>query len=555
MANLKDKTDTQKNIKSKLVKTQQTIKQKFAKAYKDRITKERQLKESLEPVTKKIDELIVLNNVKTKMPRKEFYEDEPMSIDYDSQDDPYDTVHSDDDPYDSVHSDDDDDDDDIDDGNQSNGDTMSYYTEQWTTDNDEDDMDDVQEFENQQDVQRGTAQKRRNLYATDQSTKKRIVSPNDNKLGIRETPKKSRKPIRRFLSPVRESRLLNVQPGTSQMTEEELAAEHINARYRAMLQEFSRSEPSKQTHGKRFTQQKSKPYSTTKPQRSKKRSQSLERELKPTIKTVADSKSSLARASTTTARKIVKKYRRLSGRTQKTALSASRKRVHFKSTPNILNRSDEMGAAGTSQIKSPPNILNRSDEMGAAGTSQNTASPKIKLSDNPQLLEQLRQTHGDVFKPGDEVVFDDVETAPSPSVKRKNRILTPGQRKRLRNKQSKRTPSAHMDLLTEEESSGPEYEYTSIERAAMPLPFRRSARVASRESRNSDEDVHDGAGIESEFIPYKNSSNVIYEYFDDPNELCDRLRLLVSSKLAGNTNHKQEINSIVQELRELGLIQ
>lgn len=89
----------------------------------------------------------------------------------------------------------------------------------------------------------------------------------------------------------------------------------------------------------------------------------------------------------------------------------------------------------------------------------------------------------------------------------------------------------------------------------MPLPFRRSARVASRESRNSDEDIHDGAGIESEFIPYKNNSNVIYEYFDDPNELCDRLRLLVSSKLAGNTNHKQEINSIVQELRELGLIQ
>lgn len=54
------------------------------------------------------------------------------------------------------------------------------------------------------------------------------------------------------------------------------------------------------------------------------------------------------------------------------------------------------------------------------------------------------------------------------------------------------------------------------------------------------------------FIPY--NSNIVYEYYDDPNELCDRMRLLTSSKTAGNTNHNQEINSILEELYERGII-
>lgn len=60
--------------------------------------------------------------------------------------------------------------------------------------------------------------------------------------------------------------------------------------------------------------------------------------------------------------------------------------------------------------------------------------------------------------------------------------------------------------------------------------------------------------IDFNFIPYDKNNRVIYEYFDDPNELCDRLRLLVSSRMAGNTNHMQEINSIIEELRELDYI-
>lgn len=54
------------------------------------------------------------------------------------------------------------------------------------------------------------------------------------------------------------------------------------------------------------------------------------------------------------------------------------------------------------------------------------------------------------------------------------------------------------------------------------------------------------------FIPY--NSNIVYEYYDDPNELCNRLRLLMSSQTAGNSNHNQEIHSILEELRERNII-
>src|SRR5436190_4270471 len=43
-------------------------------------------------------------------------------------------------------------------------------------------------------------------------------------------------------------------------------------------------------------------------------------------------------------------------------------------------------------------------------------------------------------------------------------------------------------------------------------------------------------------------------YWDDPNELCDRLRLLVASAETGNMGRGNEMLNIVEELREAGLI-
>lgn len=47
---------------------------------------------------------------------------------------------------------------------------------------------------------------------------------------------------------------------------------------------------------------------------------------------------------------------------------------------------------------------------------------------------------------------------------------------------------------------------------------------------------------------------VDYVYWDNPDELVDRLRLLIASQKAGNNNLQNEINSIVEELRESKII-
>ncbi len=45
-----------------------------------------------------------------------------------------------------------------------------------------------------------------------------------------------------------------------------------------------------------------------------------------------------------------------------------------------------------------------------------------------------------------------------------------------------------------------------------------------------------------------------YVYWDDPNELVDRLRLLMAEQAAGNMSHTNEIHAIIEELREAGYI-
>lgn len=49
-------------------------------------------------------------------------------------------------------------------------------------------------------------------------------------------------------------------------------------------------------------------------------------------------------------------------------------------------------------------------------------------------------------------------------------------------------------------------------------------------------------------------NEIDYVHWDDPNELVDRLRLLDASRRAGNNAHDNEILSIVEELREAGII-
>lgn len=55
-------------------------------------------------------------------------------------------------------------------------------------------------------------------------------------------------------------------------------------------------------------------------------------------------------------------------------------------------------------------------------------------------------------------------------------------------------------------------------------------------------------------IQWKSSASRDIVHWDDPNELIDRLRLLIMSAETGNTSHTNEIINIIEELREAGYI-
>ena len=51
-------------------------------------------------------------------------------------------------------------------------------------------------------------------------------------------------------------------------------------------------------------------------------------------------------------------------------------------------------------------------------------------------------------------------------------------------------------------------------------------------------------------IAKSQESPLDYKCWDDPNELVDRLGILVAERSAGNNNHDNEIMAMIEELRE-----
>ena len=62
---------------------------------------------------------------------------------------------------------------------------------------------------------------------------------------------------------------------------------------------------------------------------------------------------------------------------------------------------------------------------------------------------------------------------------------------------------------------------------------------------------HQGSGL---FKTFHRQRAVDYKYYDDPNELVNRLRLLLASQESGSSAHDNEIIEILSELRDLKLI-
>ena len=80
-----------------------------------------------------------------------------------------------------------------------------------------------------------------------------------------------------------------------------------------------------------------------------------------------------------------------------------------------------------------------------------------------------------------------------------------------------------------------------------------SVLLSSRDS-NVGGIAREGSGLPIDDAMTVTDNAINYVYWDDANELVDRLRLLLASRDAGHTGHDNEIASIVEELREAGLI-
>ena len=81
-----------------------------------------------------------------------------------------------------------------------------------------------------------------------------------------------------------------------------------------------------------------------------------------------------------------------------------------------------------------------------------------------------------------------------------------------------------------------------------------SSAAAAAESKDL-KNVETGQGmLRMKVIKERDRVKNLHTYWDDPNELVDRLCLLHASQEAGNTNVINEITSIITELRQAGYI-
>lgn len=87
-----------------------------------------------------------------------------------------------------------------------------------------------------------------------------------------------------------------------------------------------------------------------------------------------------------------------------------------------------------------------------------------------------------------------------------------------------------------------------------PKPSKRAQRLQS----NTSTPVRTGRGLFNLNVKEVNGLNGsrpnMITYWNDANELVNRLRLLTASAAAGHTGHNNEILAIIEELREANII-
>lgn len=96
------------------------------------------------------------------------------------------------------------------------------------------------------------------------------------------------------------------------------------------------------------------------------------------------------------------------------------------------------------------------------------------------------------------------------------------------------------------------FKYRTIIAPLFPSGLLRRGR-GHKNARDSSKSMS-GINFPNKMTASNNKSEIDYVYWNNPNEIVDRLKLLTASKTAGHTGHDNEIMSILEELREEGLI-
>lgn len=126
---------------------------------------------------------------------------------------------------------------------------------------------------------------------------------------------------------------------------------------------------------------------------------------------------------------------------------------------------------------------------------------------------------------------------------------------------SNATQEHHSDLISFSDQSTDEANTISSSSSPPTSPAPSSStKVVTQSSNATPDHATSGKGLYKPLGKKKlikancSESKYQYIYYDDPNELCERLYLLHSSKQAGNESVNNEILCIESELRERGLI-
>lgn len=106
--------------------------------------------------------------------------------------------------------------------------------------------------------------------------------------------------------------------------------------------------------------------------------------------------------------------------------------------------------------------------------------------------------------------------------------------------------SAHLNLSTNKIKSSSSYKYKNIIKPIIDNISQSSTSIPIMTRRHND--------TEGRGLLRLTSTKPNYVYWNNANELCERLQLLIASRDAGHTGHENEILSIIEELHEAGVI-